>query len=61
MAISRNRIQATRRVQSQRAVWFRVSHNQYDNKSDVRGEKVVLEDQDSTNNQDSEEAKEVIS
>jgi hypothetical protein len=60
MVSQRQRIQTSKRMQSQRRIWFRVSNYEPSYGTNVRGEKVLLEQENSTNNQDKKEKKEVI-
>lgn len=55
MAIQRQKIRSARRVQSQRRVWFRLSHNEQGHRADVRGQEVLLVQENPSDNQDPQE------
>ena len=54
MAISRQKVRPARRVQSQRRVWFRLSNNEQIDRPNVYRQEVLLEQEDSTDNEDPE-------
>ena len=55
MALSRQRVRLARRARSQRTIWFCLSDNEPGHGSEVRGEEVLLVQENTTNNQDSQE------
>jgi len=58
MALSRNRMATTRRIQSRRRVWLCLSNNEPELSKEIRGKEILLESEDSTHNKDSKTAKE---
>ena len=56
MALSRQRMAIARRVQSQRRIWICVHDNESGNGKEVRREEVLLESENSRDNEDKEKA-----
>ena len=61
MALRRQKIPTARRIQSQRRLWIRLSHNEQSNGQEIRGEKILLEQENTTNNENTEETKALAS
>lgn len=61
MALQRQRMAAARRVQSQRRLWLRLHDNEQSDQPQVYRKEVLLEPENSSYNEDSEEAKKNVS
>ena len=55
MALSRQKVRLARRARSQRTIWFCLSDNEPSNGSEIRGEEVLLVQENTTDNQISKE------
>ena len=61
MALRRQKIRTARRIQSQRRLWFCLHDNEQSNGQEIRGEKILLEQENTTNNENKEETKALVS
>ena len=57
MALRRQKIRTARRIQSQRRLWFCISNYEQSYRQEIRGEKILLEQENTTNNQNEKETK----